>query len=55
MSEGFLRNVLDPRLSNGLLWDVLSPWLGDRSLRNILNVSLFNGGRLDNLDVLNWI
>lgn len=55
MSNWFLRNVLYPRLSEGLLRNILSPGLSERSLRNVFNISLLNGWWLNDLDVLNWI
>lgn len=55
MSKRFLRNILNPRLSDWWLRNVLGPWLGERSLRNVFNVSLLNGWWLDDLYVFNWI
>ena len=55
MGERLLRNVLGPWLGNRRLRYVFSPWLGNWWLRNILNVSLLDGRRLDNIDVFYWI
>ena len=55
LGKRFLRDVLSPWSGEGSLLNVLNPWVSDWLLWDIFEISVFNGRRLEDLNMLNWV